>query len=187
MNRVRALLLTAYLILSLVGSAIYVQSVNNMVQFTEADQVFPGAVNASKIEIPRFKGENQSYIVKCTFRFDNPSKVTIILRAFTFELSVDNGKPGNPFDGDRLREEWVGQGSNSSGDAGPRISPGGFYEGAFSFRVSASDSSVLNHTNADGRYVVVLYNISMSYGFVGTSLSRPVWLPWMVREVEPVG
>lgn len=187
MNRVRLLLLTAYLVLVLVGGAIYAQSVNNMVQYTDADQVFPRHIWVSNLTIPAFVGETRNYFINCTFRFDNPTKVPVIIRAFTFVMSIDNGEPGSMFEDRRLLEEKVGEGSMSPGISGPRINPGRSLDQSFPFLVLARDSSVLNHTNLQGKYIVVLHSVSLSYGYADTTLIRQVWFPPFVEEVSPVG
>jgi len=187
MNRVRVLLLTSYLVLVLVGGVVYAQSVNNMILFTEADQIFPDNVRPSNLTIPAFEGETRNYFINCTFRFDNPTKVAVIIRAFTFVMSIDNGQLGNKYDERRLLEEKVGEGSTSPGSGGPRIDPGKSLEISFPLLVLARDSSVLNHTNAQSRYVVVLHDISLSYGYVATSLLRQIFYQPMVREVAPDG
>ncbi len=185
MNRLRVLLLTAYLIIVLVGGVVYVQSVSNMVAFTEADQKFPYSVRIEKMEIPRFVG-NQNYSIICVFRFDNPTRATVVLRSFDFVMSVDNGEsPSDMFAQERLLLEKVGTAGTSLGDAGPRVEPGRWINQTFVMVVKAVDSQVLDHTNAQGDYVVIIWNLVMAYGFTGTSLQRQTSLSPIVEAVPP--
>src|SRR4030065_2458371 len=112
MNRLRVLLLTAYLIIVLVGGVVYAQPVSNMVAFTEADQKFPYSVRIEKMEIPKFVG-NQNYSIICVFRFDNPTRATVVLRSFDFVMSIDNGESSDMFAQERLLLEKVGTAGTS--------------------------------------------------------------------------
>ena len=80
------MLLTAYLVFVIVGGVIYVQSVSNMVLYTEADQEFPSGIHVQEIRIPHYAGA-QDYSISCNFSFENPSNVPILLRAFSFEIA----------------------------------------------------------------------------------------------------
>jgi len=185
MNRVRALLLTAYLVLVIVGGVIYVQSVTNMVLYTEADQKFPSSFYMNDIRIPRYVGV-QDYSINCSFLFENPTRVAILLRAFSFEIAIDNGSQGNPYDEVRLASERIGEAAESLGDAGPLIDPGGSLTRSYAMRVPAADSSLLNHLNANGNYTVILYGLAVSYGYSGTTLLRQFWPGMLTVEVAPI-
>ena len=185
MNRVRVLLLTAFITLVVVGSVVYVQSVSRMVLYTEADQLFPSAVHVAEIEIPTYSGR-QNYPVNCSFRFDNPSKVAITLRAFTFQIAIDTGASGNPYDRERLNSETIGIASESLGDAGPRIEPGGSVTRLFPLSVPDYNSYRLNHLDLAGNYTVVVYDVVVAYGYTGTTLLRQAWLGLIQLEVQPV-
>jgi len=186
MNRVRALLLTAYLVIVVVGGVIYVQSLSNMVLYTEADQKFPSSIYVNEVRIPRYAGV-QDYSIICSFRFENPARVPIRLRAFSFEIAIDNGAPGNPYDEVRLTSEKIGEAAESLGDAGPLIDPGGKLIRSYAMRVPAADSSLMNHLNANGNYTVILYGLAVSYGYSGTTLLRQFWPGIMTVEVAPIG
>jgi hypothetical protein len=185
MNRVRAVLLTAYLVIVIVGGVIYAQSVSNMVLYTEADQVFPSSIFVDEVQIPRYAGTHD-YPVNCSFRFENPTRVAIILRAFSFVIAVDNGAQGNPFDEVRLASEKIGEAAESLGDAGPHIAPGGTLTRSYAMRVPSAESSLLDHLNADGNYTVVVYGMAVSYGYPGTSLLRQFWSGYVMMEVTPI-
>jgi hypothetical protein len=186
MNRVRALLLTAYLVLVIVGGVIYVQSVSNMVLYTEADQRFPSSLYANEVRIPRYVGD-KVYSINCNFSFENPARVSIRLRAFSFEIAIDSGAPGNPYDDVRLASERIGEAAESLGDAGPLIDPGGKLIRSYAMRVPADDSPLMNHLNANGNYIVILYGLAVSYGYSGTALLRQFWPGIITVEVAPVG
>jgi hypothetical protein len=185
MNRARALLLTAYLVLVIVGGVIYVQSVSNMVLYTEADQKFPSSIFVNEVRIPRYAGA-RDYSINCSFRFENPSRVPIRLRAFSFEIAIDDGSQGNPYDVVRLASEKIGEPAESLGDAGPLIDPGGKLIRTYAMRVPAADSSLLDHLNANGNYTVILYSLAVSYSYSGTSLLRQFWPGIMTVEVAPI-
>jgi hypothetical protein len=186
MNRVRALLLTAYLVFVIVGGVIYVQSVSNMVLYTEADQKFPSSIYVNEIRIPRYVGV-QDYSINCSFRFDNPTRVLIRLRAFSFDIAIDNGSLGYPYDEVRLTSERIGEAAESLGDAGPLIEPGGALIRSYAMRVPAADSPLMNHLNVNGNYTVILYGLAVSYGYSGTPLLRQFWPGKMTMEVVPIG
>jgi hypothetical protein len=171
MNRVRALLLTAYLVLVIVGGVIYVQSVSNMVLYTEADQRFPSSLYANEVRIPRYVGD-KVYSINCNF---------------SFEIAIDSGAPGNPYDDVRLASERIGEAAESLGDAGPLIDPGGKLIRSYAMRVPADDSPLMNHLNANGNYIVILYGLAVSYGYSGTALLRQFWPGIITVEVAPVG
>ena len=186
MNRVRALLLTAYLVLVIVGGVIYVQSVSNMVLYTEADQKFPSSLYVNEVKIPRYVGD-KVYSINCNFSFENPARVPIRLRAFSFEIAIDSGAQGNPYDDARLASERIGEAAESLGDAGPLIDPGGQLIRSYAMRVPAADSPLMNHLNANGNYIVILYGLAVSYGYSGTALLRQFWPGIITVEVAPVG
>ena len=185
MNRVRALLLTAYLVMVIVGGVIYVQSVSNMILYTEADQQFPSGIRVDEMLIPRYAGV-QDYSVRCNFSFENSAGVPIRLRAFSFDVAVDNGSAGDKYDETRLLAEKIGGAADSLGDAGPLINPGETLIQSFAMLVKAADSSLLNHLNANGNYTVIIYGMAVSYGYPGTSLNRQFWPAVITLEVVPV-
>ncbi len=185
MNRVRVLLLTAFMTLVVVGAMVYVQSVSRMVLYTEADLVFPSEVHIAEIEIPTYAGR-QNYPVNCSFRFENPTKVAIILRAFNFQIAIDTGASGNPYDRDRLVAETIGTAAESLGDAGPKLEPGESLTKIFPLNVPDYNSYRLNHLKPDGNYTVVIFDMAIAYGYPGTTLLRQAWLGYVQMEVQPV-
>lgn len=186
MNRVRLLLLTAYLVIVVVGGVIYVQSVSNMILYTEADQKFPSGMSLNAVKIPAYSGE-RDYSVNCSFRFENQARVPIILRAFSFEIAIDTGAPGNPYEEGRLMSENIGRGAESLGTGGPIIDPGETIIRTYVLLVSADDSARLNHVNVNGNYTVVFYSMPVAYGYAGTTLLRQFWPGYITVEVAPVG
>lgn len=189
MNRLRILLLVGYLLLALVGGVVYVQSTSNMVLYTEAQLLLPDSVHIASLQIPRFTGLNDDYILNCTFRFENPSKVAITIEQFEFTLAINDSLIGGSlFDPVRLARETVGSAGFGLGNLGPRVEAGHNWTTSVLIhpeRTSAKEA--LNHTD-HGYYVVKIFDLKISYRFPGSSLAdMTVYPPWIVEAVLPVG
>jgi len=189
MNRLRMLLLTGYLLLALVGGVAYAQSTSNMVLYTEAQMVLPDSVRVASLKIPKFEGMGKVYDLECNFSFRNPSRVAISIEQFEFTLAINNSLlGGSMFDPSRLRLETVGLAGFGLGNLGPTVEPGRNWTTSFLLRAEwDSAKEALNHTE-QGLYVVIIYDLKLTFHFPGSSLAAvTVYPPWMVEVVAPIG
>jgi len=187
MKPLKALFLTAFIIIVVVGGVVYAQSISNMILYTETDLNLWKGVQLENLTIPRFVGEDRDYLINITYRIENPTKVSIILRTFGFSISIDNGEPGSPYDSVRLLQEKIGSVGFAKGVAGPRIDSDKSYTESFIILVRSGSPEIiaLNHTDSEGRYTVVIYDLQVAYSYVGSDLLREFYSMPEMRVVSP--